>query len=114
MILVYALAAFAAGTGVLIDARDELTFAGELLLGAGGALLVAWIAVWSDRAWIWPAGVIILAAAGLLRDVPSGGVSGSEALRSVATIGALAAAVAAILLWEHRKKRRQSPSGESA
>lgn len=114
MILVYALSAFVAGAGILVDGRNEVTFFGELLLAAGGALLIAFFAVWSGRAWIWPAGTIAFAAVWTLRDVPSGGVSGSEAARSATVIGLLVAAALAVMLWDRRKKRRGSASNETA
>ena len=95
MILVYALTAFVAGAGILLDARDELTFVGELLLGVGAALLIAWLAVSTGRAWIWLAGSIIFAAAWTLRDLSSDGVSGRDLGRVATMLGFFIAAVVA-------------------
>jgi hypothetical protein len=50
LILVYALAAFVAGAGVLINAgNDAVHFVGELVTWSGGLLLLGWLAGGSGR-----------------------------------------------------------------
>jgi hypothetical protein len=104
--LVYAVAAFVAGTGILIDAHtDDVTFLGELVLAIGGGLLIGCLVLWTARPAIFLPAMAVLLAVWTLRDVPADGISASEIARSAIVIAIYAALVVGLRILERRRSR---------
>jgi hypothetical protein len=113
-ILVFAFASFVAGVGVMIDARQgAILFLGESLAYGGIMLMIIWLLARGTRPWIVLSVFAVLFLAWLFRGVPAGGVSAADVRKMATGLGILLAVIAAIELFDRRKKRRQRVSEET-
>jgi hypothetical protein len=113
-IVVYALAAFVAGVGIILDAHHEaVLFVGELLAWSGIVLVAVWlIARGTPLRFVYPV-MGVLTLAWTFRDVPPGGISADEVRDMVIVLCIVVAVFGLIELWDRMKRRRQAGSEES-